>query len=276
MLDKVSFYMPPFPRVKSYYDMIDVAVEHGLKSVEGFCNMDFETPDIEAAYKIKEYADKKGVTFPCFSVYINLVGEDADEMKEKLKGYADVAKILGSPYLHHTIANDFSEPDNVVPFKEEFFKKGVETVREIYDYAETLGVKAIYEEQGYLFNSVEGFKRFLDAVDREVGVVADFANIYQSGDKIEDFINAFADRFVHAHIKNVTLTDTNETGEGLKTLAGNYMNEAEVDKGVVDCKKIIDMLKKAGYNGYYGLEFSAKTDDSSAIADALKLIDSWL
>ena len=276
MLNKVSFYMPPFPRVKSYYDMIDVALEHGLKSVEGFCNMDFETPDLEAARKIKKYADEKGVIFPCFSVYINLVGEDADEMKEKLKGYADVAKILGSPYLHHTIANDFSNPDNVVPFKEEFFKKGVETVREIYDYAESLGVKAIYEEQGYLFNSVEGFKRFLDAVDREVGVVADFANIYQSGDKIEDFINAFADRFVHAHIKNVTLTDTNETGEGLKTLAGNYMNEAEVDKGVVDCKKIIDMLKKAGYNGYYGLEFSAKTDDSSAITDALKLIDSWL
>lgn len=276
MIDKVCFYMPPFPRVKSYFDMIDVAVEHNLKSVEGFCNLDFENPDKEAAYKIKEYADSKNVKFPCFSVYINLVGNDSEEMKERLKGYADIAQILGSPYLHHTIANDFSEPNNVVPYKEEFFKKGVETVREIYDYAETIGVKAIYEEQGYLFNGVEGFTRFLETVNREVGVVADFANIYQSGDKIEDFINAFSDRFVHAHIKDITLTETNETGEGLKTLVGNYMNEAEIGTGCVNCKKVIEMLKKANYDGYYGIEFGAKSDKSSAISDALRLIDSWL
>jgi len=276
MNNKVCFYMPPFPRIKSYYDMIDCAVEHNLSSVEGFCNMDFELPDKEAALKIKEYADSKNIIFPCFSVYINLVGNDSEEMKERLKGYADIAAILGSPYLHHTIANDFSNPDNVLPYKEEFFEKGVKTVREIYDYAESLGVKAIYEEQGYLFNGVENFSRFLDTVKRDVGVVADFANIYQAGEDIKDFINAFSDKFVHAHIKNVTLTESNEIGTGLKTLSGKYMHESEIDKGCANCKEVIDMLKKANYNGYYGLEFSAKSDESGVISDSLALIDSWL
>ena len=230
---------------------------------------------MEAATKIREYADSKNIICPCFSVYINLVGNDSEEMKERLKGYAEVAAILGSPYLHHTIANDFSNPDNVIPYKKEFFEKGVNVVREVYDYAESFGVKSIFEEQGYLFNSVEGFGNFLAAVNRDVGVVADFANIYQSGDEIKDFINAFADRFVHAHIKDVTITDTNETGEGLKTLAGKYMNAVEVGKGCVNCKEVIEMLKKANYNGYYGLEFGASTDDSTEISDALNLIDSW-
>lgn len=276
MTNKVCFYMPPFPRVKSYFDMIDVACEYKLTGVEGFCTLDLENPDKEAARKIREYADSKNIKFPCFSVYINLVGKDSEEMKKRLKGYADVASILGSPYLHHTIANDFSEPDNVIPFKEEFFTKGIEAVRETYDYAESLGIKTIYEEQGYLFNGVEGFGRFLEAVDREVGVVADFANIYQSVDDIKDFIRAFSDRFVHAHIKDVTLDETDKTGDGMKTLRGGYMNEAEIGKGCVNCGEVIELLKKSGYNGYYGIEYGAKSDDSSAISDALRLIDSWL
>ena len=50
-------------------------------------------------------------------------------MLEKLKGYAQVAAILGSPYLHHTIANDFLNPDNVTPYKDEFFKRGIELLK---------------------------------------------------------------------------------------------------------------------------------------------------
>lgn len=256
--------------------MIDTAAEYGVSGIEGFCNLDFTNPDIEAAKKIKEYADSKGIVFPCFSVYINVVGEDADEMVERLKCYADVAKILGSPYLHHTIANEIFDPDNVLPYKEEFFKKGIESVRKVYDYAESIGIRAVYEEQGYLFNGVKGYERFLDAVGRNVGVVADFANIYQAGDDIKEFVSKFSDHVVHAHIKDTTLTDTNDSDEGLKTLIGQYMNEAEVGKGIVDIKGTIDILKKAGYNGSYGLEYGVPSDDSPAIKNALNYIDSLL
>lgn len=277
MNSKICFYTPPpFPGIKTYNDMIDTAVKYEVSGIEGFCNLDFENPDIEAAKRVREYADSKGIKFPCFSVYINVVGEDADEMVERLKGYADVAKILGSPYLHHTIANDFSNPDNVLPYKEELFKKGIESVRKVYDYAESIGIRTIYEEQGYLFNGVKGYERFIDTVDRNVGVVADFANIYQAGDEILDFVKKFGDRVVHAHIKDITLTDTNETGEGLKTLKDQYMNEAEIGKGIVDIKGTIDILKKAGYNGSYGIEYGAPEDDSPTIKNALDYIDSLL
>lgn len=277
MNNKICFYTPPpFPSIKTYKDMVDTAVEFGVSGIEGFCNLDFVNPDTEAAKEIKEYADSKGIIFPCFSVYINVVGKDADEMVEKLKGYTDVAKILGSPFIHHTIANDFLNPDNVLPYKEEFFKKGIESVRKVYDYAESVGVRAIYEEQGYLFNGVKGYERFIDAVDRNVGVVADFANIYQAGDSILEFVEKFGDRVVHAHIKDITLTDTNETGQGLKTLENKFMNEAEIGTGIVDIKGTIDILKKYGYNGSYGVEYGAPNDDSPAVKNALNYIDSLL
>ncbi len=275
MNDKLCFYMPPFPATKTYYDMIDAAVEYQLPGIEGFCNLDFSEPDIEAAKKIRAYADSKNVIFPCFSVYINLVGSDAEEQLQRLKGYAEVAAILGSPYLHHTIVNDFMNPDNVIPFKEEFFEKGIEAVREIYDYAENLGIRTIYEEQGYLFNGVENFDRFLHEVDRNIGIVADFANIYQVGDTLEGFIEAYAPRMVHAHIKDITLTKTNETGEGLKTLENLYMNAVDIGEGIIDFKKAITMLKNAGFNGYFGIEHTLKENDPMFMNGLLERINSW-
>lgn len=272
MNDRICFYSPPFPKIKSYFDMIDVTMEYGLKYIEGFNVLDFECPDIVAAKKIREYADNNGIGFSCFSVYINLVGDDRREQVEKLKGYADVAKILGSPYLHHTIANDFQNPHNILPNKEKFFQRGLEAVREIYDYCDSLGIKAIYEEQGYLFNGIEGYRRFLDEVGRDVGVLADFANICQAGDKIEDFIEAFSGRIVHAHIKDVFMSS--EQGEtGLATLTDDFMHPTLVGQGDVDIKKGIEILKNIGYTGWYGLEYGASEDDCVTIDDALKYID---
>ncbi|MBR5543568.1 MAG: sugar phosphate isomerase/epimerase [Oscillospiraceae bacterium] len=276
MNEKICFYWAPFPRVKSYYDMIDVSAEYGMTAIEGFSMFEFQTPDVEAAKKIRQYADSKNVKFVCFSVYINLVGEDSAEKLRTLKGYADVARILGSPYLHHTIANAFSHPEKIVPRREELFEKGVCAVREIYDYAKSIGVRTIYEEQGYVFNGIDGFGRFLDTVDRNVGVVADFANICQAGEDVLGFIDKYSDRIVHAHIKDVTITEEDRSGDEMKTLTGKYMNEAVIGEGIVRIKEGISRLQKLGYSGYYGIEYSAKSDDSPTVANSISFIDEAL
>jgi len=257
-MNKLCFYSPPYPGVKNYYDMIDAAVALGLSAVEGLCMYELETPDRDAAKRIRAYADRNGVTFPCFSVYASY----AAECVENLKGFAEVASILGSPYLHHTIVGEFSEPEKVIPDREMLFEKGVSAVREIFDYAESIGVKAIYEEQGYIFNGVSGFGKFLDAVERDVGIVADFGNIYESEDDLLFFIRAYADKVVHAHIKDVVLKQENPDGSGLKTLDGKFMFDSKTGAGIVPIKEAIHLLKQAGYDGYYGLEFSAENTES--------------
>ena len=61
MNDRICFYSQPFSSVQTYYDMIDVSAEYGMKYIEGFNMLDFAEPDIEAAKKIRKYADEKGV-----------------------------------------------------------------------------------------------------------------------------------------------------------------------------------------------------------------------
>lgn len=271
---KLCFYTPPFPRIKSYYEMIDTAAEYGLDAVEGFCCFELANPDEDAAKRIKEYADSKNIIFPCFSVFTKFAA--GAENVEMLKKYADVAKILGSPYLHHTIVGEFADSKKVLPCKEELFRNGIQAVREVYDYGESIGVRTVYEEQGYIFNGIKGFGEFINFVERDIGVVADFGNIYESEDDLLDFLKAYADRVVHAHIKDVYLSDVNTDSRGLESLSGKYMYDAPIGKGIVDFKEAINILKKAGYNGYYGLEFSVNDDNSPVMADSIKLIESWL
>lgn len=271
---KLCFYTPPFPRIKSYYEIIDVAAEYGLNAVEGFCCFELANPDKDAAKRIKEYAENKNIIFPCFSVFTKFAS--GTENVEKLKKYADVAKILGSPYLHHTIVGEFADSKKVLPYKEQLTKSGIEAVREVYDYGASIGIKTIYEEQGYIFNGIKGFGELINAVERDIGVVADFGNIYESEDDLLDFLKVYADKVVHAHIKDVYLTDINTDSRGLESLSGKYMYDASIGTGIVNFKEAIKILKEAGYNGYYGLEFSVKDDNSPVIAESINLIKSWM
>lgn len=256
--------------------MIDIAIEYGLSAVEFLNVMHLNTPNQEEAKKIREYADQKNIKIPCFSVFINLADMELSEAVSTLKAYGDVAKILGSPFLHHTIIGEFREPQNVLPRKKELFEKGITAVREVYDYCASIGIRTIYEDQGYVFNGVDSFGEFLTTVNRNVGVVADFGNVHESKDGIVDFVKAFADKTVHVHLKDIIFTETNETGRGLPSLNGKFMNEVQIGTGIVDFKQCVSILKNAGYDGYYSLEYGAPADDSPAMDEVLAFTNKLL
>ena len=274
MNEKITMYSPPFPRLKSYIDVIDLACEFGVGSVEPFCMFEFEEPDTDKARVIKAYADEKGIVFPCISVYTTIVGKDLKDEADRLKKFADVAAVLESPFLHHTIVGEVQNPKKVLPYKDELMEKGIEIVREVYDYAESIGIRTVYEDQGFIFNGVKGFGEFLDKVERNVGVVADFGNICQAGERIEDFIDAFHDRVVHAHIKDMIVSDNAQSG--FPTIDGKYMRSVEVGTGDIDCKKVIELLKSYGYDGYYGVEYAVLEDDSPVMEKVFSQIDQWM
>lgn len=254
---KLSFYDLPHKGITSYFDMIDLAAEYGVPGVEFMKYFELSTPDKEMAKKIREYADKKGISIPCFSMYIELMSGDWAENIKLLKDYAEIAAILGSPYLHHTAITE-QNPEKLLPKKTELMKTAAEYIREIYDYGESLGVKPIYEDQGFVLNGVENFGEFLDIVDREVGVVADFGNIYQSKDSALDFVRAFAERVVHVHFKDIVFTEKPETEKKLFSLTGKYITEVAPGKGIVDFDACMKILKDVGYDGYYSIEWGTE------------------
>lgn len=167
---------------------------------------------------------------------------------------------MGAPYVHHTIAFEFSNPDVILENEELYFQRGLECIREIYDYAKQQGVRTLCEEQGYLFNGIKGYSRFIDNVHVDVGTVADFGNIMQAGDVLEDFIPLFSNRIVHVHVKDYSVTPKHmramENNE-LYTKNKDYLSEHPFGEGQVNFAAIMEQLKKANYTGYFSVECGA-------------------
>lgn len=254
---KFCLYMPPVSTITSYKEMVDYASAHGIRHLETLNILDLSTPDLQIAKDLKAYADSKGISFPCVSVGLSLVDEDRREAIETVKCYADVAKVLGSPYLHHTIALNFSEPQKIADNFELYYSRGLEAVREIFDYAAGIGIRTIYEDQGFLFNGNAMFARFLKDVDRNVGVVADFGNIRFVDEDVEDFIPVFADRIVHVHAKDYVVTDGRSRaiapGE-YTSKGGNYLQGCLIGEGSVNTEAAFQALQAMGYQGFVALE----------------------
>lgn len=279
MHPKITLYARPRAGITSWFEMVDYCVEKGIKNLETLSVMELAVPDVEFAKKLKDYCDKNGIRVVCVSVGGELVGEDEEAKVARMQGYADVAKILGSAYLHHTIAFNFWDPDFAAANKEELFKQGISRARQVFDYAKERGIQAICEEQGYIFNGIAGYGRFLKEIDRSYGTVADFGNIRQAEETAQDFIAAYAPYVRHAHLKDVTITSKTERpihqGEFL-TLHKNYMANAVWGQGDVDMECCILALQKAGYSGFYAIESDPSTEENPdyfeanlAYADAL-------
>lgn len=256
-MSQFCLYMPPLSAIGSYKEMVDYAAAHHIKHLETLNILDLSTPDLQVAQELKAYADSKGITFPCVSVGLNLVDDDNTAAIETLKQYAHVAKILGSPYLHHTIALNFSDPQYIAENFEVFYQRGLEAVRQVYDYAAALGIRTIYEDQGFLFNGCKNFTRFLADVGRNVGVVADFGNIQFVDEDVEGFITAFADRIVHVHAKDYIVTDSasREKLPGEYTSkGGHYLQGCLIGAGSVHTADAFRALQAIGYRGFVALE----------------------
>ena len=283
-MSKFCLYMPPVSTIHTYKEMVDYAAAHDIKNLEILNILDFSAPDPNLARELKAYADSKGISFPCVSIGLSLVDDDRREAIETVKKYADIAKILGSPYLHHTIALNFSDPQYIADHFELFYQRGLEAVREIFDYAATLGIRTIYEDQGFLFNGQENFARFLKDVDRNVGIVADFGNIQFVDEHVEGFITRFADRIVHVHVKDYIITDGTSReklpGE-YASKGGNYLQGCLIGQGNVHTEAAFRALQEIRYHGIVSLEGDPIGPDEEAsfchnLATVRQYIDKYL
>lgn len=273
--DRITLYAPPFSSIKSYYEMIDIAEKYGIKSLETFNMFELENPNAKVAEELKKYADRKNVKIVCASVFLNLVDDKRKEAIEFGKKYLEIASILGSTYLHHTVAPYYKNPDEVMKKEDEYLKRGIEAVQELYDYSAKQGVRIIHEEQGFVFNGKSAFLKFFDQVKREIGVVVDFGNIMYADERIEDFIPAVADRIVHVHLKDFKLlpalkkasedydTKIYEYKEKYAETKGhNFLKKADLGEGTVDFERAFEELKKINYKGYFAIESPCTNPDA--------------
>lgn len=234
----------------------------GFSSVEFFVNANSGVltskilPDVGAAEHARKVLEQAGLSAACHSVFVDLYKQEENE--KNLLQQAEIAGALGAPFLHHTLLPFYRTGENK-PGYEEAIEKVVEVAGRVADYAATLGLTCIYEDQGGYVNGVEGFGGFWKKMKqrcKNVGICADLGNILYVGETPKPFLEAFAEDVCHVHVKDL-LQKTTEVSPGrywMRTMNGWWLRNTMVGSGVVDFEACLKILKKADYQGSFALE----------------------
>ena len=256
----------------------EFAKEQGFWGVELLCSiLDTKVdaiPNIAAARKVRSVLDDYNLPMVCYSVGCNALMPDAvDKMCRRI----DIAKELGSPYVHHTLIPGMEIIGEVADFHEKI-KIVLENAEKIANYANTQGITCIYEEQGRYVNGVENFGFFLHEMKKRcknVGVCADLGNIMYVNETPEAFLQQYIEDVKHVHIKDL-LHKENDKSPGMYWRKGkgkSWLRHTMVGHGIVNYSTCMKILKEAGYNGAYALELTHPEPYEQGVQQAFEYLN---
>jgi sugar phosphate isomerase/epimerase len=244
-------------------EIIERATLHGVGGVElmNFCE-ELSTPDMEMAKKLGKEARARGLQLPCFSAAADIYAEP-NKMVDMLCRYAEICSQLEIPYLHHTVALAFERENASLTeeAREARFQACIEPVLRLCDYARSLGVRTLIEDQGFVFNGRKNCMRLCELSDERIGIVADTGNILFFDEAPEDFILAADTRICHAHVKDYKRQATPfAQGSYYQTRLANYLQDCALGDGIVDFTAVKNAFSQVSYQGMFAFELAGVPD----------------
>ena len=249
-----------------------IAAELGFSGIE-FCYFlsGSDSLDIEGAKEYKKILDKHGLTAPCFTCATSVVEMkkpdriNADNVR-RLCEYLDVAATIGAPLFHHTVCYA-TAPEKLNADFDSVLELAVEGCKTVADYAARLGIKVIYEPQGFVFNGVSGLGALLErmkSISSNVGICGDVGNTLFFDEFADGLFAKYPTDILHVHLKDMKLFSADyDMGERrhYTTRGGQKAIEVEIGKGDIKLDGIFRTLKSVGYDGFYSIE-NFKADSS--------------
>ena len=296
----------------SLFDVIDWAKEHDCAHLE---LVPFSLPllkedgtvDYDYVKRVRDHAEKVGMPLSAFSLNACVIKPTADERKrelDRIRMYMDMAHFLGIKKMRHdTCSGQHPNGINTPEQFEKDFPVFVDAVRELSDYAATLGMSTTLENHGLYVNGADRMVRLLNAVDRpNVGMTLDVGYFLCVDDRpevavakcikyadmihLKDFYIRKKDRMLPQDgmytagakpAKPYVMPTPEEfrkmppslgyvgTASGLNILRGSILGQ-----GDMDIWAILKTVKDAGYDKEVSIEFEGMEDCVAATDICLK------
>lgn len=161
---------------------------------------------------------------------------------ENHKKWIDAAQYLGC----HSIRVNLFGSDNA----EEWKNNSVDALKKLSQYGQTKGINVLVENHGYLSSNVDLLVEVMKEVNMEnCGTLPDFGNFClkrENGERwdaecVEEFPRYEGVRKMMPYAKAVS--------------AKSYSFDDKGNEELIDYKKMLQIIKDAGYQGYIGIEF---------------------
>lgn len=219
--------------------------------------------------ELKRLLDENSMGCTCYSVSISILSDELGPDRDLsgvavLKSCAERAKLLGSPFLHHTLTIGYTPSADRVDTVTEILPDLLECAGEVASYCGELGLTVLYEPQGYYINGLDGFPRFYDEMKRRgyaVGVCGDTGNSLYADCNPVDFFARYAADVRHVHIKDIQVENatvnrgnTPPSRRWDVSRGGIYLTDTFLGDGSVDLEACMGHLHRVGYAGAYSIE----------------------
>jgi sugar phosphate isomerase/epimerase len=132
----------------------------------------------------------------------------------------------------------------------------------VADEAAKRGITTCTENHGYISQDSDRVERLFNAVNRDnFGILVDIGNFVCVDEDNVRAVSRLAPYAVHVHAKDFFIQDFGTCPEGWGTTRGRrYFCGCVLGEGVVPVRQCIDIVRAAGYNGYFSLEYEGKID----------------
>jgi sugar phosphate isomerase/epimerase len=175
------------------------------------------------------------------------------------KKWIDAAKVLGCKTVRVNLHGEGKSSDKLTA--------SVDSLSLLGEYARPMNINVVVENHGSNSSNGTWIAKVMKAVNKpNVGTLPDFGNFCMShpwGSTQEGCEKAY-DRY-----KGVEETLPFAKGVSAKT----YDFDANGEQPLIDYKKLLDIVKKSGFNGYIGVEFEGNSQsEDSGIRNTIALI----
>ena len=260
-------------------DALRKAAEQGFEGIEftDLCpeNKSGATLDEQLAYArvLRDEAEKLGVTIVAYLISADLYKGDAEkdaEEVERVKGQVRVAAALGAPLMRHDVCRNEKIGDRAIGFNR-MLPTIAENVRNITEYAKTLGVRTCSENHGKIAQDSDRVERLWHAVDNDnYGILVDIGNFACVDENSVTAVSRLAPYAIHAHAKDFhKIPFGTKLEDGVKSFATrgcNILVGCALGDGDIPVEQCVAILKSVGYDGWISIEFEGNKDCIEEIA----------
>ncbi len=263
----------------AHIDVIKQAHDMGFEAIE-FIDLPASSYEEQVAYahKLRAEADKYGMTINAYTIGSNLYRDTPEECAaeiERLKGQVDIAAILGCSVMRHDVCYGTGKTGNSRSFGL-MLPTIAANARAVTEYAAEKGIKTCTENHGYIAQDSYRVEQLFNAVAHDnYGLLVDVGNFVCADEDNVTAVSRVAPYAVHVHAKDMYKSTEPKPGYG-QTRACNYFKGAIVGEGDCNVEKCLQILKKAGYDGYCSIEFEGSEDCIEGIAKGYENLKAML
>lgn len=264
-----SFYQYINAGKMTLLDTVRKAHDMGFEAIE-FLDMPGADYDEQVAFAktLRAEADKYGMTINAYTIGGNLyqpTPEASAAEVERLKKQVDIAAILGCSVMRHDVCYSVGKTGTSRSFGL-MLPTIAENTRAVTEYAATKGIKTCTENHGYIAQDSYRVEQLFNAVAHDnYGLLVDVGNFVCADEDNCAAVSRVAPYAVHVHAKDMYKSATPAPGFG-QTRGCNYFKGAIVGEGDCNVEKCLQILKRAGYDGYCSIEFEGSEDCIEGIA----------